>query len=280
MYFDFIPLWLFFAATVLFIVISIDIGFIFGKSKRLSMKGEKETAVSAISTAVLGLLSFFLVFCFDIAYEHYDAKKQLVGEEANLIRTVWQRADFLPEKNIAETRQLLKNYIDGRVAIAVSREFDSLQVFIKGSKEIQNSLWNTAVLNARKDMNSDVAALYIESLNELFNIEATRIDVAVRSRIPFNIWILLYVIVFLGMFSLGYLTAIAQSVRRSWTMIIMVLSFSLIILLIAALDRPESQFVNISQGPLKDLRAWMDNIKEVPIIHMDTTGIPALELFK
>jgi hypothetical protein len=280
MNFDFIPLWLFFAVTVIFIVISIDIGFIFGKSKRLSPKDEKEIAVSAISTAVLGLLSFFLVFCFDIAYEHYDSKKQLVRDEANLIRTVWQRADFLPEKYIADTRQSLKKYIDGRLAIAVSREIDSLQDFMQESKTIQNTLWNTAVLNARKDMNSDVAALYIESLNELFNIEATRVDVAVRARIPFNIWVLLYVIVFLGMFSLGYLTAIAQSIRRSWTMIIMVLSFSLIIFLIAALDRPESQFIEISQGPLKDLRAWMDNVKDVPIIHMDSTKIPGLEIFK
>lgn len=268
---DFIPLWLVSVITALFMVISIHTGFLFGNSKRLRFKNEKEPSVSATSTAILSLLSFLLVFCFDIAYERYDSKKELVREESNLIRTTWQRADFLPEQNIAETRLLLKKYVDVRVAIADSKDLDAFMGFLNSSKVIQNELWNTAVLNARKDMNSDVAALYIESLNDLFSIEATRVDIGIRARIPFYIWILLYILVFLGMFSMGYLTAVTESSRTSWTSAIMVLSFTLIIFLIFSLDRPNSSFIVINQAPLRDLRSWMETVKEVPNIQGDST---------
>jgi hypothetical protein len=41
-------------------------------------------------------------------------------------------------------------------------------------------------------------------------------------------------------------------------MSIMVLAFSLMIFLIASLDRPEAGFITVSQQPLIDLRTWMD----------------------
>ena len=39
--------------------------------------------------------------------------------------------------------------------------------FLSETQRLQDRLWNMAVANARKDMNSDVAALYIDSLNEV-----------------------------------------------------------------------------------------------------------------
>ncbi|MCX6161096.1 MAG: DUF4239 domain-containing protein [Ignavibacteriae bacterium] len=267
---DFIPLWLVFILTVIFVIISIDLGYRLGNSERLRSKGEKESAVSASSAAVLSLLAFLLVFSFGIVYERYDSKKELVREEANLIRTTWLRADFMPDNDSRDTKILLKKYVDDRVSAAVSRNLDTINSLLKESKIIQNKLWNMALINARKDMNSDVAALYIESLNDMFNLEAMRIAIGVQARIPLGIWALLYLLVLLGMFSMGYLTSIAGSSRKSWTMSIMVLSFSLIIILIASLDRPSSDFITISQEPLTDLRSWMNTVGDAPLLQGDT----------
>jgi hypothetical protein len=113
-----------------------------------------------------------------------------------------------------------------------------------------------AVENARKDMNSDVAALYIESLNELANLHASRVSVGLQARMPAGIWLALYALVVLAMLAVGYQTAIAGS-RRSWIMLMLALSFSLVITLIAALDRPQSGYVPVAQQPLEDVRALM-----------------------
>ena len=115
-----------------------------------------------------------------------------------------------------------------------------------------------AVTNARKDMNSDVAALYIESLNDVINVHALRIAVGLQARVPLGIWLVLYALVLLGMGAIGYQTAIAGS-RRSWAMAVLAVSFSMVIALIAALDHPQSGYVTVSQEPLIDLRAAMGN---------------------
>jgi hypothetical protein len=72
------------------------------------------------------------------------------------------------------------------------------------------------------------------------------------------------------MFSFGYFTAIANSTRRSWVLSIMVISFSLVLILVASLDRTESGFIMINQNPLVELRSWMNTDREAPPVPADT----------
>jgi hypothetical protein len=60
------------------------------------------------------------------------------------------------------------------------------------------------------------------------------------------------------MFGVGYQLGISGSQSRSWMTPIMVFSFSLVLLLIASLDRPGNSFITVSQQPLVDLRASME----------------------
>jgi hypothetical protein len=102
-------------------------------------------------------------------------------------------------------------------------------------------------------MNSDVAALYIESLNEVIDIHALRVAVGLRTRIPVGIWSVLYGITMLGMMGIGYHTGIAGS-KRSMGTLILALSFALVIAVIASLDRPDG-FIKVTQQPLIDLHS-------------------------
>jgi len=86
-----------------------------------------------------------------------------------------------------------------------------------------------------------------------------RVAVGWQSRIPGGIWLVLYALIILGMIGMGYQTAIAGSTRRSWATPVLAVSFSLVMTLIASLDRPQSSFVPVSQQPLENLRASMDD---------------------
>jgi hypothetical protein len=105
-------------------------------------------------------------------------------------------------------------------------------------------------------MNSDVAALYIESLNEVNGIHASRVAVGIQARIPNEIWLVLFGITMLGMMGVGYQTGIAGS-TRSLARPILALSFALVFALIASLDRPDSGVIKVTQQPLIDLRDAM-----------------------
>jgi hypothetical protein len=261
---DAIPIWILFTATVVIMVIAIELGYVLGNSIRLRSKHEKESSVSNSVGYTFSMLGFFLVFMFGIVYSRYDSKKELVREEANSIRTTFMRSDFLPEKDQQEAKELLIKYVDLRLEAVKTRNLEKVQKALKESVKIQNQLWNMTVVNARKDMNSDVAALYIESLNDMNNLQVMRIAVGLQTRIPNGIWLLLYVLVILGMFSIGYQIAVAGSSRRSWVMTIVVLSFSTVIILIASLDRPEGGFITVSQQPLMDLRIFMGEGTKTP----------------
>lgn len=258
---DSIPLEILFIATVIILYLSIEIGYKIGNTHPADLKKEKEKITGAGTGTILGMLGFFLIFAFGMVYSRYDSKRDLIREEANLIRTAWLRADFLPEQDRSETENLFRRYVDLRLEAAASRDLDKVQELIKQSYVIQNGIWDISVANARKDMNSDVAALYIESINDVINIQALRVAVGVQARIPTVIWVVLYLMIFLGMFGVGYDTSVSGSSRKSWVTPIMVISFSMIITLVATLDRPDSSVIKVSQQPLVDLRSWMEIVK-------------------
>ena len=245
-----------FVTTVVVILLALEAGFRLGSTIHRKSEDEKESPVSAIAGSVLGLLAFILAFTFAIVSDRYDARKELVREEANAIRTAFLRSEFLPESDRGEAAKLFRRYLDERLAATVSLDLEQVNAAVVESARIQKSLWDMAVANARKDMNSDVAALYIESLNEVINVNAMRVAVALQARVPLGIWVVLYALVVLGMGAVGYQTGIAGS-RRTWAISVLAVSFSLVIALIAALDQPHSGYVTVSQQPLNDLRAAM-----------------------
>jgi len=256
---DAIPIGVLFAATIIIVVITIEAGYRLGHAVHRRSAGEKESSVSAITAAILGLVAFMLAFTFGIVTNRYDARKALVLEEANAIGTAYLRSDFLPEKDRGEAAGLFREYVDYRLASAKWRDLTQLQKALVESDRIQRRLWEMAVANARKDMNSDVAALYIDALNHVIDIHASRVAVALQARVPGGIWLVLYVLIVLGMIGVGYQTAIAGSARRSRATPILAVAFSLVIVLIASPDRPHGRFITVSQQPLADLRASMSD---------------------
>jgi Protein of unknown function (DUF4239) len=259
---DGLALWAVSAVTLVAILAAIEAGYRLGCATRARSEQEKEAPVSAIAGTILAMLAFIMAFTFGIVSDRYDVRKALVLEEANAIRTAWVRSAFLPEPDRGEAVALLRRYVDDRLSSIQSGDLAAVQRAVVQSGDIQRRLWDMAVVNAGKDMNSDVAALYIDALNTVTNVHASRVAVGIHARMPAGIWIALYALIVLSMVAVGYHTAIAGS-RRSWMMIILGLSFSVVITLIAALDRPQSGYVPVSQQPLQDVRTAMD---EAPVL--------------
>jgi len=255
---DVVPIPLMFAGMVVFVLLFLELGYRMGVIVHRRFAGEKESPVSVISGAILGLAAFMLAFSFGIVSNRYDAKKELVREDTNAIRTVWKRAEFLPEPDRAETVGLLRGYVDARLAFSERPDRDprAIRAALDGARRVQDRLWAIAVVNARKDMNSDVAALYVESLNEMANVHALRVAVGLQARVPLEIWLSLLFLTALGMLTVGYHTAIAES-KRSVIQPILAVCFAMVVALIATLDRPGSGVLKVTQQPMAELRDAM-----------------------
>jgi hypothetical protein len=251
---DPLPIWAVFAMTVLVVLFSLDVGYRWGQITRQRSTDEKESPTSAFAGAVLGLVAFILAFTFGIVSNRFDARKGFVREDANAIRTAYHRSDFLPEPDRTEAKALLRQYLAVRLAFAQGGSItpDGVQDFLTEVEGIQGRLWEMAVANARQDMNSDVAALYIESLNDVIDVHAMRLAVGVQERLALGIWCVLGGLTILGMLGMGYFAGMAGS-KRSMEMFLMALAFAMVIAMVASLDRPGG-FFKVTQQPLIDLQ--------------------------
>ena len=253
---DILPVWLLFFLTIAIVVVSVEIGFRLGRTVRRKHKDEREAPASSISGVILGLQAFMLAFTFSIVSDRYDAKKALVREEANVIRTTWNRADFLPEPDKARAKSLLQEYLERRIAVTKSRDMVFARESGVHALGVQRQLWDMAVVHGRTDLNSDIGALYLDSVNEIANLHALRVGLGLYARIPTAIWVALLSLLTLGMIGLGYHCALADS-RRSRVVPFLAIAFSLVVALIAALDHPGDKMMPISQQPLQSVLSEM-----------------------
>ena len=249
---DPLPLWAVFVSTSLVALASIEIGYRLGRYRHRISDQEKESPVSAMVGATLGLLGFVLAFTFGIAAGRFDSRRQGLVDEANAIGTVWLRAGLLSERT-DQIRALLREYVDIRLAGA---ESGNLAKAVARSEEIHTQLWKIATEISNKNPNSITVGLFIQSLNELIDLHSKRVALALRSRIPNSIWLAVYFVAILSLGAMGYHGGLAET-SRSLAVVAVAITFSVVIWLIADLDRPNEGSIRVDQQAMIDLRNSM-----------------------
>jgi hypothetical protein len=251
---DFIPLWALFLAFVVFLALAVEVGYRLGKWRRSLISDEKEQPVGAMVASILGLVALVLGFTFSLAANRFDARRMAVLEEANAIGTTYLRARLLSDPERVEITRLLREYVAVRIA-GTTPGGDTEQALAR-SEELHELLWVQAASAAQKDTDSVMTGIFIQSLNETIDLHAKRVLVGLRSRIPIVIWIGLYGLAMLGMAAVGYQSALAAT-RRSPMMLGLVLTFAVVLILIADLDRGQEGLLRISQQSMLDLQQSM-----------------------
>jgi ABC-type multidrug transport system fused ATPase/permease subunit len=211
----------------------------------------KEAPVGTVVGTAFGLLAFMLAFTFQIATNRYDARKELLLDEVTNIRTTYLRAGLLQEPFCTNTKELLVEYVDLRVAL--SEDTAMLKTALFRSQQILDTLWRYTERLAEQDRSSEVYALYTTSVNDLVANFNQRVSMTLEYRIPpLVLWILL-IIAFFAMLTLGYQFGISGK-GNFGVNLILALIFAVVMLLILALDRPETGMAKINQKPMLTLQ--------------------------
>ncbi len=247
-----VPLGLLFAAVVAGAALAVEGGYRLGRYRLAQTTEEKEAPVGAMVGSVLALFAFMLAFTFGLAANRYEARRQAVLDEANAVGTTYLRAGLLPEPVRGESARLLREYVDVRLAMV---QEGGVADGITRTDDLHRRLWAQAVLGAERQP-GPVAGLYVQSLNQVIDVHAVRVQVGLRNRVPASIWGGLLALGTLAMAAVGYQAGIAAT-RRSPAMLALVLAFSGVLFMIADLDRPQQGFLTIDQQPMLDLQAGM-----------------------
>lgn len=247
---DALPLWAVFICILVVVLLSVECGYRLGKYRRGQQ--EKEAPVGTMVGATLGLLAFILAFTFGLAAARFDTRRQVLLDEANAIGTTYLRAGMLPNRG-EQIEGLLRDYVAARLDAVRS---GNVAEGIRRSENIQQQIWAEADAVAEKNPNSIVVGIFVQSLNEMIDLHAKRVQAGIRSRIPGAIWLGLFAVAVLSLAAMGYLEGLSGT-RRSLAIIAVAIAFSVVIELIADLDRPQEGVLRVSQQALLDVQKSM-----------------------
>ncbi len=248
---DTIPLPLVLVVTIVVVLVAIEIGFRIGLWRSRKSRFDSEALLSAMTGANLALLAFILAFSFSQAAGHHAARKNLIIEEANAIGTVYLRAGLVEPAYGEAIQQLMDAYLETRLTVARAGDYDAEKV-VKDSLAIQTAIWEQVQLLAHSTDVDEVDALLVESINALFDLHERRVSAGLRNRIPSSIWAALSVLLVLSMLGIGHFSGM-KGKRNPVSSTALALSFSMVLYLIADLDRPTGGLVRADQSAILQL---------------------------
>jgi len=205
---------------------------------RAVRKDERED-LDIVEAATLTLLALIIGFSFSMAVTRYDLRKNYEEAEANAIGTEDVRADLLPAADAVTVRELLRRYLDQRIASYLSREEREIGQADTESAKLQAALWS-AILPAANARPTPVTALVVAGMNDVLNSQS-RTQAAWWNRIPGAAWSLMGLIAVSCNLLLGY------GQRRKGALLLLVLPVvvSISFLLIADIDSPRGGIIRV-----------------------------------
>lgn len=248
--FDSLPLTWFFFLTAGLLMAAVELGTWFARKN--NKRDEHQSPVESLVTATLGLLAFILAFTFSMTNVRFDQRRQLVLDEANAIRSLYQTASLVEAPEASQIQRLLRDYLQNRLELNRS----NLAERLAKSAIIQGELWKQMASLNRKRVEPDLKGTLVGNLNQLMSLHQSRKTVGLTYRIPPGIWASLFALSLIAMLTIGYQVGILSR-RRVLGMPALVLAISLVIYMIADTDRPgEGQF-KIGDDSLRDVQSLM-----------------------
>jgi len=246
---DYLPLWGVYLLTVALLLLAIELGYRSGVIVQKHRPDKGEAGVGAMVGASLAFLGFMLALITSSAVDIFNQRRALVVEEANAIGTAYLRSEYLDEPFSTEARQLLREYVDMRLA---ALDPNNLEAAITRSEEIHQELWSQVVTLAKSNPTPTIA-LYISSLNDVIDIHSKRVNISLQVRVPPAILLGLYFVAMLSMVLMGIQGSYSGK-RNFIAMFVMVLILSLVFLLISDLERGQQGLLLVNNQPLIDLQ--------------------------
>jgi hypothetical protein len=250
-----LPTWLLGLILLALMVGATVVGLVIGRSVRHKSEVLREP-FSVMQAVLLGFMSLVLAFGLSLAVGRYQDRRAATVDEANAIGTTYLRAQTLHEPMRSESLALLRQYTDASIRLSTHIPGSSAdQRAMADSDQLEQQLWALAGQAVNRSRTDSAPRLYVESLNEAFDSESTRIA-GLNNRVPTAVLVLELVIAAVALASLGlHLSTIGRGVL---TVLVAALLVASTLLVTFDLDRPTRGLITVPDGPLTQLRAGMN----------------------
>jgi hypothetical protein len=138
-------------------------------------RGRTTVGLAAIERAVFGLMALLMAFTFSSAAIRFEARRNMLVQEAQDIRTAFLRLDLLPADAQPKLRDDFREYVDARLGVYHSlRSPEAAEAAVTQVAGLQRDIWADAVAACREGGGQHTASLVLPALNTMFTIAAVR----------------------------------------------------------------------------------------------------------
>jgi hypothetical protein len=242
-----------FGLLLVLMFVASEVGF--QLARRFHVAGEAPSSeVPAIQGAVLGLLALLLGFTFSLAMSRFEARKELIRDEANVIGTAYLRTELLPEPQRTSVARAMRQYLETRFELQ-ERGFapDALRATHRRASELQSRMWADVTAVAKTQPESEMMSLVVSAMNELIDTHGMQMA-AIRNRVPSSTFALLFCVAIASLGLTGYASGPFHRQNAALTFVVAVL-ITAVILLIFDLHRPSRGVITVDLSAFEDLRA-------------------------
>jgi hypothetical protein len=177
-----------FVVSFLGLWLSVRIGALI-RTRQSPLEKDEREHFSVVQNATLTLLGLIIGFSFSMAISRYDQRKNYEEEEANAIGTEYLRIDVLPANDAAIVHELLRKYLDQRIAFYESRDRARIEEINRATAQLQTEMWSVVRANAAAQP-SAISALAVSGMNDVLNSQGYT-QAAWLNRIPTAAWMLM-----------------------------------------------------------------------------------------
>jgi hypothetical protein len=225
------------------------VGDVLRKHRPSFRQGERHD-FNTVQAATLTLLALIIGFTFSMAVSRYDQRKTLEEAEANAIGTEYLRIDLLPADGRARVRDMLRKYLDLRVAFYEQADIGG--EIGQQTARAHEQLW-ALLVPAAASQPTPATALAIAGMNDVLNAQGYT-QAAWWNRIPVGAWAMMALMAISCNLLVGY------GERRKGELFLFILPVvvSIAFFLIADLDSPHGGIIRVHP---RNLLATVETMK-------------------
>ncbi len=235
---------LFFILALALMLLASYAGLYFRK-RRGAMSDDERDELNLVLTSSLTLLALIIGFSFSMAVGRYDDRKRDEATEANAIGSAYLRVGMLPAADATQLRNLLRRYINERIATYAAGDESVLYEHHSTSETLQEEMWGVVQRAASARPNS-VTALVAQGMNDVIDSEGYA-GAAWENRIPMEAWALMFAIALCCCALIGFDTGLSGHVSGHLVLpVLIAISF----FLIADLDSTHQGLIRVAPDNL------------------------------
>ena len=230
--------------AILFVLMLVfnRIGFSIHKRQIAKNPESASDGLGPVEGSLLGLLALLLSFTFGMSASRYDARMQVIVQEANDIGTAVLRADLYPNSVRTILRNDFKGYVEARIAYYnAGANSSNNAVALKNSTEYSDKIWATVMQESQDKENTLRSQQMIPALNSMID-SVTTVEAARNATVPDSIFWFLFLLIITASLIVGY------SSNNKKINHVIVSGFALMtvltVFLIMDLDRPRRGIIN------------------------------------